>query len=264
MGADLSYLDAVHLRQGARRLVVRHNSTLTSAGMIVSEDELWGDCPLLSYFLDPTIGVLLDESFQSYDATATTGDYVLTQATAGSAAISSTSPGTLSIDSGSTTSTQGANVQRAKSAFIPASGKDIWAEFRVSFTGVGALNVETFIGLAEIDTTIIAASAVSTANHIGWQSLTDDGVLLFDCEKASAATTAAATTIVSATVINLGFRYDGTADTIQQYVDGVATGSAIATANIPIVAVYPSFVCQSGGTDQPVLHVHGYRIFQLR
>jgi hypothetical protein len=212
---------------------------------------------------DPTIGYMVDERWQSYNATATTGDYVLTQSVAGSAAMSTTEPGTLSINSGSTTVVQGANVQRAKSAFIPAAGKHIWAEFYLSFTGVDALNVETAIGLFEIDTTIIGSSAVSTDNHIGWTSVTDDGVLLFNCEKATAGATSAATTIVSATKVKLGFYVDGVTS-IQQYINGVPVGSAVATANIPIVAVYPSFVCQSGGTDQPVLHSHGYRIFQLR
>lgn len=223
---------------------------------------LWRSCPLLEYMFDPSIGTLLNENFQSYDTTATTGDYLLTQATAGSAAISTTVPGTLSINSGSTTSTHGANVQRIKSQFIPAAGKDIWAEFNVSFTGVGNLNVETAIGLFELDTTVIASSAVSTSNGIGWTSVTDDGVLLFDTEKATASATRAATTIVSGTRVRLGFYVSGVTS-ITQYIDGVATGTDTATANIPIVALYPTFVCQSAGTDQPVLHVHGYRIFQL-
>lgn len=224
---------------------------------------LWKDCPLLEYLFDPSIGSLLDEQFHTYDAEATVGDYVLTQATAGSAAISTTAPGTLSIDSGSTTATQGANVQRVKSCFIPAAGKDIWAEFTVSFTGVDALNVETAIGLFEVDTSVIASSAVSTSNQIGWTSVTDDGILLFDCEKAGAGTPRAATTIVSATKVRLGFKVTGVTS-IQQYINGVETGTATATANIPVVRLAPTFVCQSGGTDQPVLHVHGFRIFQIR
>jgi len=224
---------------------------------------LWKSCPLLEYMFDPSIGCLLNEVFTSYNAAATTGDYTLTQATAGSAAMSTTEPCTLSIDSGSTTVVQGANVQRQKSMFIPAAGKHIWAEFRVKWTGVGALNVETFVGLSELDTTIIATSAVSTSNHIGWSSVTDDGVLLFDAEKAGAGTPVAATTLASDTWVRLGFYVNGVTG-IDQYINGVLTGSGFATANIPIVAIYPSFVCQSGGTDQPVLHVGGYRIFQLR
>lgn len=244
---------------GTRR--VSYYDPTISSGYATSS--LWKTCPLLEYMFDPSIGTLLDSTGHDYDPEATNGEYVLTQATAGTGAMSTTESGTLLIAAGSTTSTHGANVQRVKSAFIPAAGKDIWAEFNVSWTGVGSLNVETFVGLSEVDTTIIGSSAMSTANHIGWQSLTDDGVLLFDCEKASAATTAAATTLVSATKLRLGFYVNGVTS-IQQYINGVATGSAIATANIPIVAVYPSFVCQSGGTDSPVLAVHGYRIFQLR
>jgi hypothetical protein len=223
---------------------------------------LWKNCPLLEYGFDPMIGAYLNESFQSYNATSTTGDYLLTQAgAAGSAAISTTYPGCLAIDAGSSTSTQGANVQRIKSAFLPASGKDIWFEARVRMTTT--VVSELFIGLAASDTSIIASSAQSTNNRIGWTSVTDDGVLLLDCDKAGTGTTAAATTISTSAWIRLGFKYDGTADTIQQYIDGVATGSPIATTYISKSVMYPSFVCQAAGTGQPVLNI-AYRVFQLR
>lgn len=228
---------------------------------------LWKDCPLAEYRHDPSIGVLLDEPFVSYNAAATSGDYTLTQATSGSAAISTTIPGALAIDAGATTDNQGANVQRLKSAFIPAAGKDIWAEFRCLLTATTppVTRAQIFVGLAASDTTIIASGAQSTNNRIGWQIL--DGALLvssFTCDKAGTGTTATGHTFVAATAVKLGFRYDGTADTVQQYINGVATGTAIATANIPKLVVYPSFVCQSDGTDQPILVIAGYRIFQLR
>lgn len=228
---------------------------------------LWRDCPLLEYLHDPSIGVMLDEPFQSYDAAATTGDYVLTQATSGTAAISTAHPGALLIDSGATTDNQGVNLQRLKSAFLPAAGKDIWAEWRVLLTAATppVTRAQLFVGLAASDTTIIAAGAQSTNNRIGWQIL--DGALLVSsltCDKAGVGTTATGHTFVAATAVRLGFKYDGTADTVQQYINGVAVGTAIATANIPKVAIYPSFVCQSDGTDQPHLVVMPYRIFQLR
>lgn len=224
---------------------------------------LWKDCPLQEFHHDPTIGIYLNESFQSYNAAATTGDYLLTTATSGTAAISTTYPGTLALDAGAATAHQGDNLQRLKSAFLPASGKDIWAEFNVRMTT--AIVAELFIGLAASDTTIIATGAVSVNNHIGWSSVTNDGVLLFDCDKAGTGATSAATTISTSAWIRLGFKYDGTADTVQQYINGVATGTAVATANIPkAAAIFPSFVCQGGGTGQPVLNVGGYRVFQLR
>lgn len=224
---------------------------------------LWASCPLQEYLHDPSIGILLDEQFQSYNATATTGDYVLTQATAGAAAISTAAPGVLELDSDSSTSTQGATLQRAKSCFLPASGKSLWFETKIKVVDTYD-KVELFVGLSELDTTLIATSANSSANHIGWQCVTDNGVLLFTSEKATVGTTAAAATIAEATYIKLGFVYDGDADTVQQYINGVAVGSAIATTYIPKVAIYPSFVCQSAGTNDPILHIAGYRVFQLR
>lgn len=223
---------------------------------------VWGSAPLVEHRFDPSIAVLLDEQWQSYDPEATNGDWVLTQATTGTAAISTAAPGVLELDSNSTTATQGAQIQRVKSAFVPAANKSIWAEFQFKIVDTFD-KAEIFVGLSEIDTTLIASSANSSANHIGWQCVTDDGVLLFTSEKASTGTTAAAATIAEDTWIKLGLFYDGVADTLQQYVNGVATGPAIATANIPKVALYPSFVCQSGGTNDPIMHIRPFRVIQL-
>ena len=111
--------------RGTKRVSV-YDPTLSSG----YSSNLWKTCPLQEYLHDPMIGVLCDERWQSYNAQATTGDYVLTQATAGTGAISTAAPGVLELDCNSTTSTQGANLQRVKSAFVPAAGKHIWAEFK--------------------------------------------------------------------------------------------------------------------------------------
>lgn len=224
---------------------------------------MWKDCPLLEHLHDPSIGVYLREDFQSYDAAATTGDYVLTQSTQGTAAISTAAPGVLELDSNSTTVVQGANLQRVKSVFLPAANKSIWFETKIKIVDTYD-KAEIFVGLSDVETAIIAASANASDNHIGWQCVTDDGVLLFSAEKAGTGATAAAATIAEDTYIKLGFKYDGVADTVQQYINGVAVGTAHVTANIPKVAVVPSFVCQSGGTNDPIMHIAGYRVFQLR
>jgi hypothetical protein len=223
---------------------------------------LWKSCPLLEYMFDPMIGFMVDERWNSYDAAATTGDYVLTQATAGTAAISTAAPGVLELDCNSTTEGQGVTLQRVKSAFLPAAGKHIWAEFKVKVVDTYD-KIETFIGLSEVDTTLIASQANSSANHIGWQCVTDDGVLLFTGEKAGAGATRAATTLAEDTYVKLGFYVNGVTE-VEQYINGVLTGTNTATANIPVVALYPSFVCQTGDTNDPILHIQGYRIFQLR
>lgn len=222
---------------------------------------VWASCPLLEYYSDPSVGVLLQEDFNSYDPEATNGEYVLTQATAGTAAKSTTEPGVLDIDCNSGTVTQGVNLQRVKSMFIPAAGKDIWFETKIKVDEHD--DAELFIGLSDIDTAIIGSSANASDNHIGWQCVTDNGVLLFSAEKAGTGTTKAATTLAASTYVRLGFRVIGVTE-IEQYVNGVLVGTNHVTANIPVVALYPSFVCQSDGSEDPILSVAGYRVFQLR
>lgn len=243
---------------GSRR-VSMYDPTLSSA----YTSGLWKTCPLLEYLFDPFIGVLLDEGWQSYDPEATNGDYVLTQATAGTGAISTAAPGVLELDCNSTTQGQGVQLQRVKSAFVPAAGKHIWFECKVKVVDTYD-KVQFFAGLSEIDTSLISSGANSSANHIGWEIATGGaGALTFAGEKAGARGTATSTSIAEATYITLGFYVEGVTS-IQQYINGVATGSAIATANIPIVALYPSFVCQTDDTNDPILHIAGYRCFQLR
>lgn len=225
---------------------------------------LWRSCPLIEMLHDPKIGVLLDEEFVDYDATDT---YTATPATSGSAAIDTANPGTLKLDAGAATDNQGINVQRLKSGFVPAANKSLWFEAYVQLTATTppVTKAQLFIGMAASDTTIIAAGAQSTQNRLGWQIL-DGGLLVssFTADKGGVGTTIAGHTFVDATKVALGFFYDGALDTVQQFINGVAVGTPIATANIPKVVIYPSFVCQSDATDRPNLYVHGYRVFQLR
>jgi hypothetical protein len=246
-------LDGIYFPQGNNHLRVREAN-----GRILSEDELWGDCPILNYFLNPSFALLDDECFVGYDAT---NDWTLTQATAGSAAISTTVPGCLLMNSGDTTAHHGAQIQKKVAAFIPAAGKDFWFE---CFCQPGFLTGEFFFGLAAVDTTIIASGAMSTNNRIGWTGVAGDGVMQFDSDKAGTSQQSTGATLSTSAMTAFGFKYDGTADTLQQYINGVATGSAIATTYIPKLVIYPSFVCQNQATDQVTLAIGGYRAFQLR
>lgn len=237
-----------------------YNSGLNAAH---HQQGLWQTCPLQEYLHDHTIGIHFLEEWHGYDAEATVGDYVLTQATTGTAAISTAEGGVLELDSNSTTSTQGATLQHNKFCVLPAASTEIWAEFEFKIVDTYD-KVELFVGLSELDTSLIAASANSSANHIGWECVTDNGVLVFAGEKGGARDTAStAATIAEATYIKVGFYVNGVTS-ITQYINGVVTGDTIATANIPVVAIYPSFVCQSAGTNDPIMHLRSYRIFQTR
>ena len=219
---------------------------------------LWKNCPLLAYASNPSIGILHVEDFSDYNATDV---WTLTQATAGAAAIGAAESGVLELDSNSTIATEGATLQANNRAFFLEAGKDLWYETKIKVVDTfdGA---ELFIGLSEVDTTLIAASANSSANHVGWQCVTDDGVLLFSAEKAGAGATKAAVTIAEDEYVTLGFYCLGVTS-IQQYVNDVLTSTVHVTANIPIVKVVPSFVCQTAGDVDPILHVKGYKMFQL-
>lgn len=229
-----------------------------------STSSLWRTCPLAEYLYDPSIGVLFDYNATSYDSS---NDWTLTQATSGTAAISTTVPGALLIDSGATTDNQGVNLQNLKAAFVPATNKSLWFEafLSVSAATPPVTKLQMFVGLAASDTTIIASGAMSTNNRMGHMIL-DGGLLVttFTSDKAGTATTKTGPTLVDATTIRLGFFYDGVADTLQQYVNGVASQTAVATANIPKVAVFPSIVVQSDAVDRPTMLLRSVRVFQLR
>lgn len=226
---------------------------------------VWGNAPIVESRFDPSVAVVWEYNAARYDST---DEWTLTQATSGTAAISTTAPGALFIDSGATTDNQGVNLQALKAGFLPAANKSLWfeADFSVSAATPPVTRLQLFIGLAASDTTIIASGAMSANNRIGWQIL-DGGLLAatFTADKAGTGVTATGTTLVDATRVKLGFRYDGSADTVVQYVNGVATGTAVATANIPKAAlIYPSVVIQSDATDRPTMLLRSMRVIQLR
>ena len=157
------------------------------------------------------------------------------------------------------------NLQRTGGPFIvPAAGKDIWYETEIKVVDTFD-KIELFAGLSEVDTAIIDGTpSMASTNILAFYCVTGDGVLLFAGEKAGTASDLITTaTIEEATYIDIGFRTKGITSA-QAYINGVKYGAPIATAGIPIVKLVPSFVCQSFGTNDPILHVAGYRVLQLR
>ena len=222
---------------------------------------VWATCPTIAALHDPGMAQVLFEDFNNVQA-ATLAGWTATQASTGTWALADAGSGVALADSGSSTATQGVNVQKIGECFLPAADKDIWYETRVKV--VDTFNkAELFIGLSVTDTTIIATSANSSTDHIGWQCVTDDGVLLFTAEKGGTGVTRAATTLVEDTWIKLGFHVKGVSS-IDQYINGVKVGTVNVTANITVAEITPSFVCQSGGTNDPILHVDYVKCLQIR
>lgn len=211
--------------------------------------DLWRDCKIETLENDYNRGYAFRDQFLSLP----TGKYTATPATAGTFALSDLEGGVALADCNSATATQGINVQLNSTVgaafFTQAAGK-LWFEARVKVADI-ATGPEFFCGLSEIDTTVIAASANSSANHIGFESVSDDGVLLFHAEVAGSRTSSTATihTLVDDEYVRLGFKVvDRTR--IEVWVNGSKVDTL--TAGFPLVGLVPTLVCQSGGTTDPI------------
>jgi len=228
-------------------------------GRGVSED-LWGDCARDSIAQGGNYGFAVDDDFMDLP----TGKYTATQATAGTfAAGTADEGGTALADCNSTTVTQGINVQLNSALFKPQANADIWFEARVKAADI-ATGPEFALGLANIDTTVIASSAVSTTDHVMFTSVTDNGILLGSSEKAgTAASSNAVHTLVEDTWVRLGFKISGV-DKVEWYVNGVKDATTVATANVPIVVLVPTLVCQSDGTTDSIVHIDWWSIYQSK
>jgi hypothetical protein len=201
-------------------------------------------------------GYLFEEEFNGY----VDGDiWTLTQATAGTFDNDPTAQyGVGLLDCGSTTATQGVQIQAVGAGFKPTAGETILFECRVKAADI-ATGPEFLAGLFAVDTTLIATSALS-ANGYGFQSVTDDGVVLSVAKDAGSAETGTGTTLVDDTWVKLGFRIDGLTKA-SYYVDGAKVNEE--TDGISANLVVPSFVCQSGGTTDPIVHIDWVKAAQI-
>lgn len=186
-----------------------------------------------------------------------TGKYTATQATAGTFALDDQEGGVALADCNSATAAQGINVQLGGTAgelfSIPDSGLCLF-ECRIKAADI-ATGPEFFIGLSETDTTLIASSAMSAGEYVGFKSVTDDNVLLGCSNDAAESTASSIHTFVDDTYVKLGFVIKN-GSLVQFYVNGALKTNTITTAaNIPANLLRPTLVCQSGGTTDPILHI---------
>jgi len=238
---------------------------------------IWSQSPLTQLSvggLDEGFGIIDDflsfqplaESGGAADGSdlANTGKWVLTKATAGTAALDAAAKGgVLLLDSASTTNNEGAQIQlggqAGASSFIPNANAKIYYEARVKIADIGSTTCQMFAGLAIVDTSVFASAANSTANHIGFEAI-NTTAMGFHSEKAGdRASTAAVHTVVDDGYVKLGFVVDGLTK-ITPYVNGVAKDAI--TTYIPIVAMTPSFVCHSSGTTDPIVHIDWVACYQ--
>jgi hypothetical protein len=224
---------------------------------------LWNQAPLAQVSiggLDQGFG-FIDDFLAFDDASAR---WLLTQASAGTVAMDvAAKGGVLLLDSNSTTNNQGVQIQMggaiAASSFIPSAASKIYYEARVKIADIGSTTCQMFAGLAEVDASVFASAANTTANHIGFEAINTTAMGIHSEKAGTRSSTASVHTVVDDDYVKLGFVVDGLTK-ITPFVNGVSQ-TAI-TSEIPILGMTPTFVCHSSGTTDPILHVDWVACYQ--
>ena len=194
-------------------------------------------------------------------------DYTLTPASTGTfnlkvAAGVVGNIGVAELDSGSTTATQGPQVQYDGLAVLAAAGRKIGFETRLKVVD-SATGPEFFAGLSKKDLAILDTSAMASTDVCAFSSITDNNVFLMITEDGGTPGNAATSphTLVEDTYVKLGFLIDGL-DTVTVYVDGVVTDVGAFTPEISATeAMMPTLICQSGGSSvDPLLNIDWFKV----
>lgn len=235
-----------------------------------NDDELSDDIPIVGSLIPDFASLTYDfDDFHSFNDAATDGDWVTTQATAGTADIISSFGGVLELDCNSTTDDQGIQTQKRKAMFKLATGSVLKFGCRVQCDL--PTKGQFFCGLSVIDTSFFASGEASATDYVGFiidatkQAGADEGKfdLEIDAASGSAVASSNAATLVANTAITLEFVVDCTALTLTPIVDGVE-GTAATIVNLPSAQLAPTFACLSEDTDDPILLVDWFYCWQTR
>lgn len=225
---------------------------------------LWATCPVNAAMHDPGMAHVIFEDFNNIDA-ATLAGYTATQATSGTWALTDEVGGVALADSGAGVQHQGINVQKLGLSLKPAADKDIWFEARFKVVD-SATTAQVFVGLADIDGTLLPSGALdANADYVGLTVLTTlAGVAeLSACKATAQGQVTGIKTLVEDTYVKFGFKINGVTS-IEYWIDDVKGSSTLLTANIPIVDMTPTIVCQCDSTTDPILHLDYFKCVQIR
>lgn len=209
------------------------------------------------------------DDFRNFNDAATDGDWVTTQATAGTADVIDGFGGLLQLDCNSATANQGIQVQQRAETFLPAAGKDLLFECRLKVTDT-IDKVQLFAGLSVLDTSLFANGEMTSANYIGFildateQAGSNAGkpALQLDSTAGNEEKLSAIAPLTEDTFIRLGFFLSG-ASRLTPIVNGVP-GLPLDITNCPATELAVSFACLSEGTNDPITTVDWYYAIQIR
>lgn len=227
---------------------------------------IWDDSKLLEVMLDPTKGFYYFEDYLG-QIDVTSGDgYTLTKVTTGAiSAVATEDGGVLLVDSaGHGSADDGVNAQLTNCLFKPAAGRTIRFEARVKFKDAG--DDQYYIGLAGVDTTLIASGVVDdVVDKCGFfrQAASTADKISSICSRTSTEDiTANVGDIADNTYVKLGFVIDGLTS-VKFYVNGVLVETGTTAAAIPNAVMCLSYVAQCEQTSADAeMSVDWVRILQ--
>jgi hypothetical protein len=229
---------------------------------------IWDGSKLLEVMLDPTAGFYYFNDYLGEIDVTTADGYVITQVTSGGIPpVVDEDGGVLLVDSqGNAGADDGVNVQLTNCMFKPAAGRTIRFEARVKFNDNSALTNQFAIGLAGVDTTIIAAGVlddvVDKALWFHHGASTADKMSVCAARTSAEDIDADKATTVDDTYIKLGFVIDGLTS-IKWYADGVLVHTSSVAANIPNAVMCLTYVAQTeGAAADAEMSVDWVRILQ--
>lgn len=227
---------------------------------------IWDDAKLLEVMLDPTAGFHYFNDYLGEIDVTTADGYVITAVTSGGISpVTDEDGGVLLVDSqGNASADDGVNVQLTNCMFKPAAGRTIRFEARVKVVDAG--DDQYFIGLAGVDTTLIAAGVVDdVVDKCGFfrhAASTADKISSICSRTSTEDSTADVGDIADDTYVKLGFVIDGLTS-VKFYVDGVLVETGTTTAAIPNAVMCLSYVAQCEQTSADAeLSVDWVRILQ--
>jgi len=212
---------------------------------------VWGGFPMQDLLSEPGKAFYDFDDLAHIDSTATTGKWVLTQVTSGTAVIIDGAGGLLKLDAGATTADQGVQLQWIKESVKYSATTPVYLETYI--TAITNPANQFFFGLSITDTSLFATGENSSTDHIGFEMnatsiAANANALQFVSESGGTRTTVADVhEIVASEGFFLGIRIErGTATA---YVNGVPVGTI--TTNIPTTELAPTIALLAEGTTQP-------------
>jgi len=232
----------------ANPLVTRFHNGVTN----VNDSNILASLPNL----DPTRLHVLFEDFDTRNLTDSTIAKWTDTLNSGTVAVAAANNGTIVLTAANTDEAL-TQSQMTTASWLPDIAKKYWFKARAKVSS--NVLADVFLGLAVIDTTIVAASANTLTDCIGFfKAATDTSwtVSIRQDATTGALDTASVGSITSDTFFTIGLYYDGNG-TMYYMVDDVVLGNvAVTSAYWPNAQMSPSMaVCQEGTAGANLLTV---------